>query len=371
MSTEGGEFRLPDLGEGLTEAEIVAWLVRPGDMVDLDQPVVVVETTKATVELPSPCSGVVTRTHGEAGDVVEVGGVLLSLASPAPEAASAPPAAVLVGSGAAAPASGAAKRGRVLPPGAASLTPSGVPGASSAHGARGARGARVARPVPQRASAHRRAVAEKLTRTQREVPAATCWVDADATGLLAARDQLRDAGVGLLALLARITVSGLRRFPELNSRYDEESGMAVPAPAVHLGIAVDTPRGLLVPVVRDAQDLGLRDLDAEISRLTLAAREGRLELAALTGSTMTLNNFGAFGVDGSTPLLNHPEAAMLGVGRIAAKPWVVGDELVVRRVVHLSVTFDHRVCDGAAPSGLLRHVADCVEQPLRLLLDEA
>ncbi|MEY9846722.1 dihydrolipoamide acetyltransferase family protein [Streptacidiphilus sp. MAP5-3] len=355
MSTEGGEFRLPDLGEGLTEAEIVAWLVRPGDMVDQDQPVVVVETAKTTVELPSPCSGVVARIHGEAGDVVEVGSVLLSVSSPAPVPGIEARAAVLVGSGAA-PASGAAKRARVLPPGAASPTPP---------------GARDARPAPPRASAHRRYIAEKLTRAQREVPAATCWVDADATGLLAARDQLRDAGVGLLALLARITVSGLRRFPELNGRYDDERGIAVPAPAVHLGIAVDTPRGLLVPVVRDAQDLGLTGLDAEIRRLTLEAREGRIEPAALTGSTMTLNNFGAFGVDGSTPLLNHPEAAMLGIGRIARKPWAVGDELAVRHVVHLSVTFDHRVCDGSAPSGLLRHVADCVEQPLRLLLDEA
>ncbi len=356
MGTEGDEFRLPDLGEGLTEAEIVAWLVRPGDVVDHDQPVVVVETAKATVELPSPCSGVVARIHGEAGDMVEVGSVLLSVASPAPVAGGEPPAAVLVGSGAA-PESGLAKRARVLPPGAASPTPSGGP--------------RDARPAPPRASAHRRATAEKLTRAQREIPAATCWVDADATELLAARDQLRDAGVGLLALLARITVSGLRRFPELNGRYDDELGIAAPAPAIHLGIAVDTPRGLLVPVVRDAQDLGLRGLDAEIRRLTLEAREGRLEPAALTGSTMTLNNFGAFGVDGSTPLLNHPEAAMLGVGRIARKPWAVGDEIAVRRVVHLSVTFDHRVCDGFAPSGLLRHVADCVEQPLRLLLDEA
>jgi 2-oxoisovalerate dehydrogenase E2 component (dihydrolipoyl transacylase) len=346
MSTAAAQFRLPDLGEGLTEAEIISWLVQPGDMVETDQPVAVVETAKATVELPCPCSGVVVQVHGAVGDVVEVGGVLLSVSTEPGNAAAERPAAVLVGSGA---APVPVRRARVLPPGSAAPPP-----------------AQEDAPPP-RAAGRRRATAEKLTRAQREIPAATCWLEADAGGLLAAREALRASGVGVLALLARITVAGLLRFPELNGHYDGERDAVVPSTAVHLGIAVDTPYGLRVPVVRDAQDIRLKEFATEILRLTEAARAGSIEPVALIGSTMTLNNFGAFGVDGSVPILNHPEVAMLGVGRIARRPWVVGDELAVRPVVHLSVTFDHRVCDGAAPSGFLRHVADWVEQPLRLL----
>ena len=162
-------------------------------------------------------------------------------------------------------------------------------------------------------------------------------------------------------------VAALTRFPELNSTVDTARQEIVRLHEVHLGFAAQTERGLVVPVVRDAHRRTTESLAAEIARLTDAARAGTLAPAELTRGTFTLNNYGVFGVDGSTPIINHPEAAMLGVGRIAPKPWVHEGALAVRQVVQLSLTFDHRVCDGGTAGGFLRYVADCVERPAVLL----
>ncbi|MDX3129642.1 dihydrolipoamide acetyltransferase family protein, partial [Streptomyces europaeiscabiei] len=216
----------------------------------------------------------------------------------------------------------------------------------------------------------RGAVADKLSRSRREIPDATCWVDADATELMNARTALNASGgpkISVLALLARICTAALARFPELNSTVDMEAREIVRLDQVHLGFAAQTERGLVVPVVRDAHTRNAESLGAEFARLTEAARTGTLTPGQLTGGTFTLNNYGVFGVDGSTPIINHPEAAMLGVGRIVARPWVHEGELAVRQVVQLSLTFDHRVCDGGTAGGFLRFVADCVEQPAVLL----
>jgi pyruvate dehydrogenase E2 component (dihydrolipoamide acetyltransferase) len=216
----------------------------------------------------------------------------------------------------------------------------------------------------------RGAVADKLSRSRREIPDATCWVDADATELMRARAAMNAAGgakISLLALLARICTAALARFPELNSSVDTEAREVVRFDHVHLGFAAQTERGLVVPVVRDAHARDAESLTAEFARLTESARTGALTPGELTGGTFTLNNYGVFGVDGSTPIINHPEAAMLGVGRIIPKPWVHEGELAVRQVVQLSLTFDHRVCDGGTAGGFLRYVADCVEQPAVLL----
>ncbi|MEU3505847.1 dihydrolipoamide acetyltransferase family protein, partial [Streptomyces hundungensis] len=216
----------------------------------------------------------------------------------------------------------------------------------------------------------RGAVADKLSRSRTEIPDATCWVDADATELMAARAAMNAVGgpkVSVLALLARICAAALARFPELNATVDMAAREIVRLPEVHLGFAAQTERGLVVPVVRDAHGRNVDSLGAELARLTEAARTGTLTPAELTGGTFTLNNYGVFGVDGSTPIINHPEAAMLGVGRIIPKPWVYDGELAVRQVVQLSLTFDHRVCDGGTAGGFLRYVADCVEHPAVLL----
>ncbi|MFI9050484.1 dihydrolipoamide acetyltransferase family protein [Streptomyces sp. NPDC053427] len=470
------EFTLPDLGEGLTEATIVQWLVEVGQVVAVDQPVVEVETAKAMVEVPCPYGGVVTARFGEEGVEVPVGAPLVTVAvgavpddlagrGPAGEAggtgtsgtgpaASEEPAGsgnVLVGYGTSAaaarrprirpggagPASGLPPANGVPPAGAvppangvpsppepepapvvpaapdsrtvavisplvrriarengldltelsgsgrdglilrsdverairereqtgAAASVAGVVGAASATGA-----AAQAERVPLKGM--RGAAAEKFSRSRREIPDATCWVDADATELLAARRAMNVPGaptVSLLALLARVCTAALARFPELNATVDTTTREIVRLPAVHLGFAAQTDRGLVVPVVRDAHARTVEELSAEMARLTETARSGGLSPAELTQGTFTLNNYGVFGVDGSTPIINHPEAAMLGVGRIAAKPWVHEGELAVRQVVQLSFTFDHRVCDGATAGGFLRFVADCVEQPALLL----
>ncbi|WP_145792065.1 dihydrolipoamide acetyltransferase family protein [Kitasatospora atroaurantiaca] len=407
------EFTLPDLGEGLTGAEVVRWMVEVGEVIAVDQPVVEVETAKAVVEVPCPYGGVVTARYGEPGEEVPVGAPLVTVAvspSGGPAAdADAPVERPLVGYGVADTPKGA-RRGRV---GAAAstavVTPAVVPVISplvrrvarehgidlarltgsgpdglimradvdravAAAGPVAAPAASVAPPVaaaevvPMRGL--RRAVAEKLTRSHQEIPAATCWVDADATELMALRAQLnRSAGpkVSVLALLARICTAALARFPELNSSVESDGSGIRRHSAVHLGFAAQSERGLVVPVVRDAHLLGTEQLGAELARLTESARAGSLTPAELTGGTFTLNNYGVFGVDGSTPILNHPEAAMLGVGRIIAKPWVYEGQLAVRQVTQLSFTFDHRVCDGGTAGGFLRFVADCVEQPGMLL----
>ncbi|MFI1247024.1 dihydrolipoamide acetyltransferase family protein [Streptomyces anulatus] len=511
------EFKLPDLGEGLTEAEIVRWLVEVGDVVAIDQPVVEVETAKAMVEVPCPYGGVVTARFGEEGSELPVGAPLLTVAVGAPEGletsgpvasgpsgdrnGSAPSGSsspssssgssatessggsgnVLVGYGTGAPA---ARRRRIRPdrldrtptlPGALTVEAvvpeapvpeaavsgapvSGTPGvpvpavsstaapgsvapvsdgpvpvvsplvrrlarqhdidlrrlagsgpeglilradvdcairqaeeteAARTRTARAATAPTGASPTAASASPAasaapaaeriplrgvRGAVADKLSRSRTEIPDATCWVDADATELMAVRAAMNAATgpsagpkVSVLALLARICTAALARFPELNSTVETEAREIVRLPGVHLGFAAQTERGLVVPVVRDAHTRNAESIGAEIARLTELARTGKLSPAQLTGGTFTLNNYGVFGVDGSTPIINHPEAAMLGVGRIMPKPWVHQGELAVRQVVQLSLTFDHRVCDGGTAGGFLRYVADCVEQPAVLL----
>ncbi|MFI8233462.1 dihydrolipoamide acetyltransferase family protein [Streptomyces sp. NPDC085900] len=446
------EFKLPDLGEGLTEAEIVRWLVQVGDVVAVDQPVVEVETAKAMVEVPCPYGGVVTARFGEEGTELPVGAPLLTVAvGPQSSAGDSEGSGnVLVGYGTGAPP---ARRRRVRPtvPG----RPAGGPADDGADGRvapaveRGpqrhngtvatavvADPVRPEGPVPVisplvrrlarengldlreltgsgpdglilradveyalRAAAQRPvapapapaapvtapavsggtriplkgirgAVADKLSRSRHEIPDATCWVDADATELMRARAAMNAAGgakISLIALLARICTAALARFPELNSTVDMAAREVVQLDEVHLGFAAQTERGLVVPVVRDAHARDAEALTAEFARLTEAARTGGLTPGELTGGTFTLNNYGVFGVDGSTPIINHPEAAMLGVGRIVPKPWVHEGELAVRQVVQLSLTFDHRVCDGGTAGGFLRYVADCVEQPAVLL----
>ena len=477
------EFTLPDLGEGLTEATVVRWLVAVGDVVAVDEPVVEVETAKALVDVPCPYGGVVTARYGEEGAEIPVGAPLVTVAvesperaaadattpadeapEPAPASASVASSAgaaqaegsgnVLVGYGTGAP-TGRRRRARPvdgfhLSPGTGKGSGRGTgreeperPAAGQApvavisplvrriareHGVdlrtvtgtgpdglilradveRATRslpdtslpapGASTAPPVPAAPPAEpaggpsatrvpltgfRGTVADKLSRSRREIPDATCWVDADATELLAARRVMNAYGeaspgtrgpesgagtkISLLAVLARICTAALTRFPELNATVDTEAREVVRLPEVHLGFAAQTPRGLVVPVVRDAHTLDAVGLSAELARLTESARTGTLTPREMTGGTFTLNNYGVFGVDGSTPIINHPEAAMLGVGRIVEKPWVVDGQLAVRRVVQLSFTFDHRVCDGGTAGGFLRHVADCVEQPAVLL----
>ncbi|CAM03225.1 pyruvate dehydrogenase E2 component (dihydrolipoamide acetyltransferase) [Saccharopolyspora erythraea NRRL 2338] len=449
------EFALPDLGEGLTEAEIVNWLVAEGDQVRVDQPVVEVETAKAVVEVPCPYAGVVGRLHGSAGETLTVGSPLLTVEEPGagftepgvvvpdPAPAEEDSGNVLIGYGtSAAPARRNRRRRRT-----ASGAPVAAPVPAPAEPARGARSIAVISPLvrqlarengidltrisgsgpqgvirrcdvdeaiaAQRAQAQtptttwetravhqdqpaaerethaapagtpvapedstriplrglRRAVADKLTRSRREIPEATVWVDVDATGLLEARAALNarspEQPVSVLALVSRFAVLGLRRFPELNSRVEQDE--IVLLDRIHLGFAAQTDRGLVVPVVRDAQSMSTRELSDAMRTHTIAGREGSLAPSDLTGGTFTVNNYGVFGVDGSAAIINQPEAAILGVGRIIDRPWAVDGRLAVRKVCELTLAFDHRVCDGGTAGGFLRFVADCVESPITAL----
>nr|WP_319355173.1 dihydrolipoamide acetyltransferase family protein [Streptomyces turgidiscabies] len=330
-------FLLPDLGEGLVEAEVLEWTVAVGDSVTHDQTVVEVETAKSVISLPSPFAGTVTALHCPAGEMVKVGAPLLSVAEAAPENDSG---AVLTGYG-----TGGARR--AMSNGAPTLVEQGSRGSQWSDAATAAREPGLRIPLD--------AAAEKFVRGHRGTPAVTIWADADATALLAARDAL---GTGLLPLLAGACLAGLAAFPQLNSRVDDIRSEIVRLPQVHLGFAAQTDDGLVVPVVRDADRLPPADLAAELRRLTGLARRGELPAAHRTGGTFTLNNYGVLGVDGATPILNHPQTAMLGVGRLVERPWAVDGRVEVREVVNLSLTFDHRVCDGGTAAGFLRHVID-------------
>ncbi|MDM7990130.1 dihydrolipoamide acetyltransferase family protein [Arthrobacter sp. zg-Y877] len=492
-------FLLPDLGEGLTEAELVNWLVAEGDTVVVDQPVAEVETAKSLVEVPSPFAGTIARLHGEAGDSIDVGRPLISVetsaAAPETSVAAAPEAGVgaspegeayrqeeragsgnvLIGYGTPesglAPRRTRAPRRRMAAPAApvaavpvrteaprcvsplvrrmardagvklTDLSGTGPEGlilrrdveaevasraAATARVAEGVRSGVAQDEVAQREVVEgevveaagraardaaetrdvraardvrtglgvisrtpvrgvRRTIAANLSRSRSLIPEATVWVDVDATPLMELRDVLseqRQDVPSLLAFLARFTLAGLALFPALNTRFvaagdssgspaeGEEHEAAIEAfDGINLGIAVQTGRGLMVPSVRRADALSTRDLDAEIRRLTTAAQDGRATPGELSSGTFTLNNYGVYGVDGSAAIINYPESAILGVGRIIDKPWVVSGQLAVRKVTQLTLVFDHRVCDGATAGGFLRYVADAVENPGRVLAD--
>jgi len=219
-----------------------------------------------------------------------------------------------------------------------------------------------------------RVAAERLTRSHREIPTAIAWLSADATTLLELRAELNasqgDVRVTPFAIVLRVCVVALRRFPRLNAHFDAEANEIVNFDAIHLGVAVQTERGLVVPVIRDAQQMPTLGLAAELERIAAAARDGRLAQSELSGSTFTVSNFGAFGVDGGTAIINPPEAAILGVGQIVDRPWVVGGEVMPRKVVELSLVFDHRVADGAVAGGFVRHVADLIEEPRIVMSDD-
>ncbi len=428
------EFVLPDLGEGLTEAEIVSWLVQPGDVVVVDQPVVEVESAKSVVELPSPYGGRVEKLHAEPGQVVHKGGVLITVAEASgedaadivpgtalrSEPADASSGAVLVGYGtkeatvrltrptgrfgnrtsaaAPAPAEPAAMpggRSPVVSPlvrrhaldhgiDATQLAGSGPGSLVVRRDVDAAIAARESAPASSTRSTAtalagdqripitgmRKIIGSRLSHSRATIPEATIWLDVDATELFAAKDRLQKSTgerFSLTALIARFAVVALGKYPILNSSVDDAAGEIVQHAAIGLGLAAQTPRGLMVPVIHGAESMTTAQLRDAVADLVTRSETGEYTPAELTGGTFTVNNYGGFGVDGSTPIINHPEVAMLGIGRMIDRPWVVDGELAVRKVATLSFVFDHRVCDGDVASGFLTYVARCVEEPLLLL----
>ncbi|MEV8251918.1 dihydrolipoamide acetyltransferase family protein [Microbacterium sp. NPDC076768] len=440
-------FRLPDLGEGLTEAGLVQWLVAVGDTITTDQPIAEVETAKSIVELPSPFAGVVTALHGDAGDTIDVGAPVLEVADPAAAAADAADVEhenyrqeeragsgnVLIGYGTTsnttkgrrrpavsssrerrpdAAASAPAPVERTDSPIAArspiavrspivrrlardlgvdvrSITATGTDGAitradvlraavdTAVDGAheqhRSAAGAgHVVDGLPvvsrERMSPLRRAVSAKLTRSRSEIPEATVWVDVDATALWDLRSEMAPAGEkapSVTSLLARFVLLALEDYPVLASRLSDDGDELISFEGVNLGVAADTERGLMVPVIPQAHALSVEQLDAALRELAATARAGSMPPERLRGSTFTLNNYGGLGVDGSAAIINHPDVAILGIGRIIERPWVVEGAIVPRRIMQLSLAFDHRVCDGGYAAGFIRRVTELIEHPLR------
>ena len=353
------EFRLPDLGEGLTEGEVARWLVSEGQEIAEDDPLVEIQTDKTTVEIPSPAAGRVARILVAAGETVPVGRVLVVIGDDGDggpgSSDSAPAAASTAGSRKPQPPRpGAAGRVRATPLVRRLAEELGVDldtlGATGPQGrvteddvrAAAVPGGKTPAEAPEREGRReplrgvRRKIAEHLTRAHREIPAVTYVEECDFTGV----DRKR-----LVPLVLRATAAALAEFPELNARLDGDE--IVYLDRYDLGIAVQTDEGLVVPVVRGCDSRSLDDLDADVARLADAAREGRLAPDELRGSTFTVTSAGKLGGVLVTPLINHPEVGILGIHRIAARPVARGGEIVVREMGNVSVTFDHRVVDGA------------------------
>ena len=459
------DFLLPDLGEGLTEGEIVSWLVAVGDTVEVDQPLAEIETAKAVVEVPSPFAGVVTALHGEAGGEVLVGNPLVTIdvggdaGAPQPtppqqvDVSDAVPAAtdevddggsgnVLVGYGTGGPSG--SKRRRVGGAAGTAPAPAAAPSRPVREGrplakppvrkfakdkgvdlamvegsgpdgvitradienflatSTGGNGATAPAAVPasedyqqllapqvEQVSAPpmpevgddlitrvpvkgvRKVIARQMTISRQQIPEATTWVDVDATELWELRQDLNasqsEVKVSPLAIIMRACVAGLREFPEVNARLDTERNEIVLQHFVNLGFAAQTENGLMVPVIKRADRLSTIGIAKELNRLAGAARDRSVKPDEMTGGTFTLSNYGSFGVDGGSAVINWPEAAILGVGRITDRPWVADGTIQVRKVQQLSIAFDHRICDGGEAAGFLRFVADCIENPTTLL----
>jgi pyruvate dehydrogenase E2 component (dihydrolipoamide acetyltransferase) len=473
------DYLLPDVGEGLTEAEIVAWRVKEGDTVQINDIVVEIETAKSLVELPSPYAGVVTALLVPEGETVPVGTAIISIGDPSETPAGAPapadigeidlsnPAASgggegesLVGrnkadrgptrrprKGSASPATEAAAatqmqlQGAIAPGGAQSqavvesdepavpahtvtdepapvgdaralakppvrklakdlgvdlstVTATGPNGSISREDVQAAVGstrtsyesAAVATTSYDAAERERREpikgvrkmMGQAMVDSAFSAPHVTEWVTIDVTRTmefverLKSRREFRDVKVSPLLVLARACMLAMRRTPEINSLWDESAQEIVFKSYVNLGIAAATPRGLVVPNIKDAERLSLLELAGALNQLAATAREGKTQPAEMSGGSFTITNVGVFGVDAGTPIINPGESAILCFGAVKKQPWVVptdsGDEIVVRQVTQLALSFDHRHVDGEKGSRFLSDVAAIMEDPATALL---
>ncbi|WP_278265134.1 dihydrolipoamide acetyltransferase family protein [Nocardia sp. AG03] len=426
------EFRLPDLGEGLADGDLVSWAVAVGDRVELNQTIAEVETAKAVVALPSPFSGIVVELLAQPGDTVPVGAPLIRVRNDLEVAA--PPTAesvsrndVLVGYGP--EAESTSRRRRTAPAAMAASTPSthraaATPAArklakeldidlwyvagSGPEGAVTVEDVRAAVPVttprtPARngeaalaphtrvtetdgglieptareertpISGVRKRTAAAMQASSRTIPQASTFVTVDCTASMELLDHLRTTksfeGLTLtpLALVAKATLAAIAEHPAINAAWDEANQEIVTKHYVNLGIAVAAERGLLVPNLKEAQALSLRELCREITYSAETARSGNATPADLRGGTFTITNVGVFGVDSGVPLVNPGEGAILCLGSIRKRPWVFRDELAIRWVTTLGLSFDHRMIDGELGARFLATTASFLEDPLTLL----
>jgi 2-oxoisovalerate dehydrogenase E2 component (dihydrolipoyl transacylase) len=390
-------FKLPDVGEGVAEAEIIQWHVKVGDSVKEDQPLVDVMTDKATVEITSPIAGTVLSRGGEPGMKAAVGAELVTFDTAA-KGEAATPAAI-------APAEARAKPAKPPPPKPAAggnilaapavrarATTLGI-GLETVEGT-GPEGRIVhrdldrllqmrqgtARPAVevQKGSEEiavfglRRKIAERMQDSKRRIPHFTYVEEVDVTALEDLRKELNESPsrqrprLTVLPFLIRALVKSIAAHPGVNAHFDDGAGVIHRHAAVHAGIATQTPRGLLVPVVHHAERLGLWQLGAEIARLSEAARVGKSRREELSGSTITVTSLGALGGIAATPIINAPEVAIVGVNRIAARPVVRDGQIVIRKMMNLSSSFDHRIVDGHDAAAFIQSVKQALETPATL-----
>jgi 2-oxoisovalerate dehydrogenase E2 component (dihydrolipoyl transacylase) len=389
-------FHLPDAGEGLTEAEIVRWLVEPGDSVSVNQMVVEIETAKATVELPIPWAGVVSEIHEEIGAIVPVGAQVISIetqAQPQREP-------VLVGYGVkegdsltrrtrkASNTESTANSNRVTAKplvrklakdqgiDLSTLVGTGLNGEVTREDVQAAIGGEAVPPsvshdhagerIPVRGV--QRLMAEAMVASAFTAPHVTEWVEVDMSRTLEVVERMRTRSserITPFVLVSAALIRAAQKYPRINSSWiDTKDGADVLIhPNIHLGFAADTPKGLLVPVVRNANADNPMALSASITTQMDKARDGSASPADLTGGTITVTNVGVFGVDGGTPIITPGQAAILAMGRIINKPWVVNDSIVIRPIMQLTFSFDHRIIDGALGSRALASVASYLSDP--------
>jgi 2-oxoglutarate dehydrogenase E2 component (dihydrolipoamide succinyltransferase) len=422
MSTE---IRVPTLGESVTEAEVIQWFKQAGDAVAVDEPLVELETDKVTIELPSPAAGVLAEITVETGETVEVDALLGMIgdgdgavvkakpaaakeeakAEPAPKAepepAPAPAAASDSGSEALSPAvkklidengldpstiSGSGKDGRIVKgdvlavieakgaaaPAAAPATPIAVPAAAKPANApaadQGAREERV------RMTRLRKTIATRLKEAQNTAAMLTTFNEVDLGAVMAARSQYKElfekkhgVRLGFMSFFVKACITALKDIPAVNAEIDGDE--LVYKNFYNIGVAVGTDKGLVVPVLKDAQDLSLAGIEKAINAYGQAARDGNLKIDDLQGGTFTISNGGVYGSLMSTPILNAPQSGILGMHKIQERPMVVNGEIQVRPMMYLALSYDHRIVDGKEAVTFLVRVKECLEDPQRLLLD--
>ena len=414
-------FKLPDIGEGISEAEIVAWHVAVGDRVAEDQQIADMMTDKATVEMESPVSGTVVELAGEVGDQIAIGAMLVVIETESdvtepvetasPVAAESEPAPAPVPVAAVEPAARPEPAPILTDPAPAPSPPAATPILASPAVRARARdlgidltlvktdGDRVrhadldaylrygtgegyhpphasrARPdAPIKVIGMRRRIAENMAASKRAIPHFTYVDEIDVTELERVRADLNDhrgarPKLTMLPLMIVAICHAIPEFPMINARYDDEAGVVTRHGAVHLGMATQTDAGLMVPVIRDAQDKNVWQLATEIARLAEAARTGKATSAEMSGSTLTVTSLGPLGGIATTPVINRPEVAIIGPNKIVERPIFVGDDIVRAKLMNLSISCDHRVVDGWDAASFVQALKKLLETPVLLFAD--
>jgi pyruvate dehydrogenase E2 component (dihydrolipoamide acetyltransferase) len=386
------EFKLPDLGEGITEGEIVKWRVKPGDEVAEHQAIVDIETDKAIVEVPSPRKGKILKLNKAEGEAIKVGETIVFIEAPEEIAKASRPSMSVVGSlpdediiTASPKARTLAKKLSIDISKISGTGPGGVVTEKDVLGANVA--AKATEPSVAQASDKsgliervpikgvRKAITKNLLASKNNTAFVTGMDDADVTELwaLRAREQkaAKEKGLHLtfLPFFIKAVQHALQTHPMLNGSVDEEREEIVVKKYFNTGVAVDTPDGLMVPVVKDVNKKTILELAAELQELSKKARERKITLEELKGSTFTISNYGSFGGTYATPIINYPDVAILGTGKIGDRPWVKDGKIVIRKILPLSLTFDHRVVDGVEAAAFLTKVIAYLEDPAMIFIE--